>query len=300
LKGTIFDIQKFALHDGPGIRTVVFLKGCPLHCAWCCNPESIRLDPQLGFDQDKCIQCFRCIKSCPENALSQVNHHLKINFNSCTACGNCIPECPEDALKIYGYEMESEDIIHEVLKDKHYYDNSSGGLTLSGGDPLLQFDFALEILKLAKQNELNTCLETEGFGPQEKFEKIIPFVNHFLYDYKITDEEHHKKYTGVSNQTIISNLDFLCKNHHDIILRCIIIPGINDHEEHFQALVDFEKKYSSIQSIEILPYHDYGRKKYQMIGRQYPLAGLKTVSKEQAKQWLKQIQKLGSKKIKMG
>ena len=298
-KGIIFDIQKAALHDGPGIRTVVFLKGCPLRCRWCCNPESLALNPEIAYDVEKCQQCHNCVQACDDNALSVQKGKLVVDYDNCTVCGKCIPECPTDALKIFGYETDVETIIREVLKDRNYYENSGGGLTLSGGDPLVQFDFALALLKRAKAEGLNTCLETEGFGEREKFEQLLPVVEHFLFDYKITDDELHRRFTGVSNESILENLDFLVENNADIGLRCIIVPGINDTESHFRAITQLSQKYKAIRQIEIMAYHDYGRNKYKMLGRSYPL-NIEAVSKETATQWLKQLQKMGCRNVRLG
>ena len=298
-KGIIFDIQKSALHDGPGIRTVVFLKGCPLCCRWCCNPESLSIKPEIGYDSQKCQQCHACVMRCDYDALSVNNGKLIVNYEKCTVCGKCIPQCPTDALKIFGYETDVNSIMTEVLKDRKYYENSGGGLTLSGGDPLFQFDFALAILQQAKAEGLNTCLETEGFGARDKFEQLLPVVDHFLFDYKITNDELHRYFTGVSNDSILANLGFLAENSVDIVLRCIIVPGINDNEDHFRAITELSRKYDAIRQIEIMAYHDYGRNKYKMLGRQYPL-DIDSVSKETATRWLTKLQKMGCRNVRIG
>lgn len=300
MKGIVFDIQKFALHDGPGIRTVVFLKGCPFQCVWCCNPESISPDPQLAFDGNLCNNCMKCAEHCPESALQPKNGLLFVAFDQCNACRLCIDECPKNALKIYGYETDADTIIAEVIKDKDYYRNSGGGITLSGGDPLFQFDFAYEILSKARQNGLNTCVESEGCGTVAQFKKILPLVDYFYFDYKITDPFDHKRYTGVEISTVLQNLALLSANNAHITLRCIVIPGINDNDEHFRAIASLSQQYLAIKQVEIMAYHDFGSGKYKQIGRPlYPIES-KSVSQETADKWVNRIRELGCRNIKRG
>lgn len=300
MKGIIFDIQKFALHDGPGIRTVVFLKGCPFNCVWCCNPESINPDPQLAFDENKCNNCGLCSGECPHGVLKKSNETLTVDFEACNGCGKCIDHCSKEALKIYGYESDTASILKEVMKDADYFQNSGGGITLSGGDPLFQFDFAFDLLSSAKALGLNTCVESEGYGTIEQFKRLLPVVNHFFFDYKITDDFLHKKYTGVSNQVVLENLRFLAENNADITLRCILIPGINDNEEHFRAIAKISNHYSSVKAVEIMAYHDFGSGKYRQIGKTlYPIES-RSVSVEQANIWISRLQKLGCKNVRKG
>jgi glycyl-radical enzyme activating protein len=300
MEGTIFDIQRFSLHDGPGIRTTVFLKGCPFKCTWCCNPESISSKPQLAYYEDKCTQCFNCVQVCPNHALKIRSGKLQVIFDLCNACGNCIEECPPAALKIYGWKAESDEIIEEISKDIPYYKNSSGGLTLSGGDPLFQFDFAYDLLKKAKEKGIHTCLETEGFGSREQFTRLLPVVDLFYYDYKLTDELLHKACTGESNKSVLKNLEFLCRSRANLILRCIIIPGINDNEAHFKAIATLNKKYEAIKGIEVLPFHNFGGAKYVQIGRESGWAESGSVSPEVAEEWINRIRDLGGKNVVRG
>jgi pyruvate formate lyase activating enzyme len=300
MKGIIFDIQKFALHDGPGIRTVIFLKGCPFKCVWCCNPESINPEPQLAFDEQKCNQCHLCIEQCTFNVLNFREGELKVDFSSCIVCGKCLESCSKNALKIYGYETDTITILKEVMKDVDYYRNSGGGLTLSGGDPLFQFDFAFEILTGAKSLGLDTCVESEGYGTIDQFKKLLPVVDRFFFDYKITDEFLHRKYTGVSNIPVLENLHFLAINNAEITLRCVLIPGINDNDAHFKAIAKISKQYGSIKAVEVMAYHDYGSGKYKQIGRPlYPIDS-KSVTKEVADGWVNRLAELGCKNVKRG
>lgn len=295
MKGIIFDIQRFALHDGPGIRTVIFLKGCPLKCKWCSNPESMKLQPQLAFAADKCIDTKNCFDVCSEGVFSDVLKKQKVDYSKCTICGKCIEDCPSGALKIYGFETGSDEIIEEVIKDKEYYKNSGGGLTLSGGEPLFQFDFAYEILKKAKKEGIHTAIETTGYTSSEKIKKIMPVTDLFLYDYKLTDNSEHCFYTGVSNKTIIENLKLILLAGGKVILRCIIIPGINDTNEHFKAIANLSQ-HKNVKKVDIMPYHEYGKHKYRHLSMTSHEIGIKTLT-EHPNFWMKKIEKFGCSKI---
>ena len=296
-KGIVFDIQKFALHDGPGIRTTVFLKGCELRCHWCCNPESQLPTPQLAYDEGKCTHCMDCVGSCQFEALTKDGHRLRVNFGKCTGCGACVQECAYDALKIFGYETEAQSVVSEVIKDKMYFDNSGGGITLSGGDPVFQHEFSYQILKLARENGIHTCIETSGYCNPEIIKKLAEVTDLFLFDFKHYKNEMHEKYTGVPNHTILANLDFLSKSGHKIILRCPVIPGVNDSLEHFKAIAEISNKYAAIQSVEIMPFHDWGFHKYKLIGKDRPRINSEAVPKEISKKWVEGLRKLGCNKV---
>lgn len=298
MKGVVFDLQKFALHDGPGIRTAVFLKGCELCCEWCCNPESQLPAPQLAFEATKCTHCLECVSSCRHEALQVQDNLLKVNFEKCTGCGDCIKECAYGALKIYGYTAEAEDIVAEVLKDKDYFENSGGGLTLTGGDPVFQHAFAYEILRLAKEKGLHTCVETSGYCRQEIIARLAGVTDLFLYDFKHHLARGYHGHTGVSGEAVMSNLDFLCREKHEVVLRCPVIPGVNNTLQHFQAIADLSNRYESITGVEIMPFHDWGFHKYEMLGRKRPVLGGSTVPKETKQQWIAALLKLGCTKIK--
>lgn len=301
MEGIIFDIQKFALHDGPGIRTTVFLKGCPLVCKWCCNPESQELKEQLAYDSDKCKDSLACVATCKPGAHSSLFNYHRFNRSKCTACGDCANSCSNNALKFYGYRQTSDDVITEVLKDFDYYRNSGGGLTLSGGEPLMQILFATEILKKAKEANIHTCIETSGFADRDKIENVAKYTDLFLYDYKMTNDKQHLKYIGVSNQKIIENLGLLATLKKEVILRCILIPGLNDNEQHFRAIANLSNKYTNISKVELMLYHDYGSHKYAPIGMKYwPEAPAATTPKAKGDEWLAAIKKLGGKNIFIG
>jgi pyruvate formate lyase activating enzyme len=296
----VFDIQRASLHDGPGIRTTIFLKGCPLDCLWCHNPEAISPARQLFFYFDKCTQCGDCVKVCDDDV-----HHLKdgkhtINYNKCTFCGKCVEACNFNALKIIGTAMSVDDVMREIIADIDFYTNSGGGMTLSGGEPLSNFSFSMELLKRCREMGINTCVETSGFISEAKFKKFLPLVDIFLFDYKLTDTVEHKKYTGVPNERILGNLNLAYRQGIPIILRCIVVPGINDTETHFKGICDLNAKYPHLKDIEILPYHTMGNNKRISIGIDETLTHLNTVPSEIADNWIAQLKIMGCSKAKIG
>lgn len=267
---TIFDIEKFATHDGPGIRTVVFMKGCPLHCKWCHNPESWSPLAQILFDPQRCTSCARCQAICP-NAAHTINGIKHIyNRGICVACGKCADKCLNEALELCGRTYTTDEVLEEVLKDKLFYDNSGGGITLSGGEPLSHKEFTLELLQKAKDAGLHTAIETCGFAARETLESIIPFVDIFLYDVKTIIDKKHLELTGQDNKLILSNLEFLNSRvaKGAIILRCPLIPGLNDSEEELLGLGRLAQGLSQVERIEVEPYHPLGVKKGEKLGIQ--------------------------------
>ena len=266
VKGTVFNIQRFCVNDGPGIRTTVFLKGCPLSCVWCHNPESQRFEPEILFYKDKCTGCGRC---------------------KCVTAADRDFVCFNGAKEICGKTVSANEVTAEVLKDKPFYENSGGGVTLSGGEPLAQYDFSLELLKKAKENGIHTAIETCGYAERSKILEIAKYVDLFLFDCKETDQELHKEYTGFDNKIILENLKALSDAGSKIILRCPIIPGFNDRAEHFKGISEIAGKLSGIEHIEVEPFHPLGESKYSALGREVadiPVPSGKTVDK-----WIKQI-----------
>ena len=288
-RGFIYNIQKFSLNDGPGIRTTVFLKGCMLNCLWCHNPESKSPKKQLMLHKARCIGCGVCVDACPMglHSFSKTGAHI-IKKESCIACGACAAACV-GALEMVGKEAYVDEIIEDVLKDVAFFENSGGGLTVSGGEPLMQPEFTLQLLKSAKENGLHTCIETCGYAKWEHIEALLPYVDIFLWDVKESDDARHKAYTGVSNKRILENLYLLNAAQANIILRCPIIPGFNDRKEHFAAIGLLAEELSSVQRIDIEPYHPLGKPKSESLGETYALEQLSFPSEETVSTWISSV-----------
>ncbi|MBO5454313.1 MAG: glycyl-radical enzyme activating protein [Clostridia bacterium] len=289
IRGTVFNIQKFSVNDGPGIRTTVFLKGCPLNCIWCHNPESKSSKPELMYDAKKCIGCSKCMEVCPSKCHSFTAGIHSVKRQNCAVCSKCAEVCPASALEMAGTLKTVSEVMEEVLKDKAFYENSGGGMTISGGEPMFQFEFTYELLKEAKINGLHTCIETCGFTKEEHYKKIIDLVDIFLFDYKETDSVKHKEFTGVDNNLILSNLKMLDSEGAKTILRCPIIPTLNDNEEHFDGIAQVANSLKNILEINIEPYHPLGSGKAQMLGKDYQLQDLTFPENETVEGWIKYI-----------
>ena len=263
--GIVFNIQKFCIHDGDGIRTCVFLKGCPLRCIWCHNPESLDKSPVLSFNKQKCSSCGRCVAVCSARAIE--NDVLKIDREKCLKCGKCVHSCLNNANELIGKEMTVKEVLYEVLKDKIFYDTSGGGLTVSGGEPSYQPEFTLELLTLAKENGISIAIETCGIGSREFYEKVANLGATILFDIKCIDSVRHKELTGSDNAHILSNLQYLMGRNTDIIIRLPLIPDCNDSEEDIQNLCVFlNENKGRYRYAEIMPYHTLGIGKSEKLG----------------------------------
>ena len=287
-KGRIFDIQHFSLHDGPGIRSTVFLKGCPLHCIWCHNPEGMEREMHLSFDKFKCIGCIACNKVCPDVHKFESSVHF-IHRKGCSFCKKCTESCVSNALEIIGRDLTAEEILPELLRNKPFFKNSGGGVTISGGEPGMQGEFLLEFTKILNKNNIHVAIETSGHCDFEIFKSIFPYVDLFLYDYKETDPELHRNYTGVSNELILKNLHKLYAHGTKILLRCPIIPGLNDREDHFQGIAGLYLKYNGLEGPEFIPYHNLGTSKPNRLGlesrKEFPVPSQENIKKWEETYW---------------
>lgn len=288
MEGIIMDIQKFCLQDGPGIRTCIFLKGCNMKCIWCHNPESMETASTLMYRNNKCLKCMACVKVCGNGVHTVKQDEHLVERKNCTGCGKCEAVCPAGALSIIGKKVDSETVMEEIDKDEKYYTSSGGGVTFSGGEATLQFEFLKEMLKKCKQKGYHTALETNGLIHQDRLKELSVLTDLFLLDYKATGEEH-QKYTGVPAHGMLASLNCLQEWGCCVHLRCPIIPGLNDTDQHFRAIRNLGKNYSCIKNIEIMPYHDIGKDKWEECGKEYLLKELKTVSPEQKREWELQI-----------
>jgi pyruvate formate lyase activating enzyme len=265
--GRIFDIQRFSIHDGPGIRTTVFLKGCPLRCKWCHNPESISPSAHLGVLPEKCTGCAACLPVCQPGALALTGaKRVVVDRVRCNQCGDCAAECDVKALEMVGRDATTAEVMDVVLRDRDYYRSSGGGVTLSGGEPLFQPAFARDLLQSAKSAGLDTVVETAGFVPWEVLSAVLPVTDLFLFDYKETDAHLHESFTGQSNVLILANLKRLHDTGGRILLRCPMIPEFNARKEHLDGIVRTAAALPRLEGVELLPYHRLGRSKLQRFG----------------------------------
>jgi len=277
--GVLFDIKKFSSDDGPGIRTTFFLKGCPLKCVWCHNPESQKIEPELIFNEEKCIRCGKCVTSCSQNAqILKPDGERIIIREKCINCFDCVKNCPTTALEVSGKNFTVEDVMQEVKKDILFYKNSGGGVTFSGGEPTFQAAFLYELLSECKKLDIHTALDTCGYFEFEEIKLLIKYVDLFLYDIKHMNTKLHKKYTGVSNEIILRNLEKIKREGKQIIISIPLIPGYNDSERNIKETIKFIKKYSG--QVRLLPYNETTDVKYLWLGRRYMPNDLKNLSNE--------------------
>lgn len=282
MEGLIFDIQRSRQDDGPGIRTTVFLKGCPLRCVWCSNPESQRSSPEIMYNANLHIDgCEECIKACPVSAIEKDEEEgVRIGRELCRkGCNECAKVCYSNALAVIGQRVSVKEVLKAVEKDIPFYRSSNGGVTISGGEPLAQPEFTREILKACKERGIHTVLDTSGYGRWSDLEKIIKYVDITLYDIKHMNPLKHKAYTGASNELILENVRRMGQKKMPIIIRLAIIPKINDSKENINELIELTKEVLALR-VDLLPYHRLGVSKYKMLGREYGLQGLEPPTRE--------------------
>jgi pyruvate formate lyase activating enzyme len=272
--GWITQIQKYALEDGPGIRSTVFLKGCPLSCAWCHNPENLRPQPEIIVLETRCIRCGECLTVCRQNRLTDVAFSKGQDLRApidCQHCGACVEACPTGARTMLGRECSVKELLVEILADRAFYEESGGGLTLSGGEPFTQFPFVRDLLQAAKAEGLHTALDTCGLAPWWQLMELMPLVDLFLYDLKLLDEERHRRFTGVSNREILENLRRLDAGGAVLWLRIPVIPAVNDAALELDAMAQFATTLRGVQRVNLLPYHRTARQKFKRLNRPYTL-----------------------------
>ncbi len=270
-RGMIFDIKKYSIHDGPGIRTTVFFKGCPLSCWWCHNPESQSSQREVMLHDNRCIRCGACVETCPHRAVAWIDGEPLTDRAVCECCGTCLSECYADARQIVGRELAVEEVMAEIAPDTAFYDESHGGVTFSGGEPLLQRDFLLALLQACKARELHTAVDTSGFASWDTVDQIRPYADLFLYDLKLIDDERHHEFTGVTNRPILRNLRDLSALGHAIVIRIPIVPGLNDDDASIRQMAEFIAALPNRHPIDLLPYHHIAVDKYLRLGKLYRL-----------------------------
>ena len=302
MKPTILNIQKYSVHDGDGIRTTIFFKGCPLKCMWCHNPESQRYEPEFMFDKEKCTGCGFCMDACDNNAISyDLDNKAYTDLDKCTLCKTCFDYCINDARKKAGTTYDIDKLVSICNADMMFYEESGGGVTLSGGEVMSQdMDFVENLLKALKAKGINTVVDTCGYAKKENFERILKYTDTFLYDIKVVDNEKHIKYTGKSNELILDNIRYLSRSGADINVRIPIIDGINSSDKDILDTITFLKENVGIVRVNILPYHNTGRSKYDRLRRKYNSEELKVPSNEMVEHILDLFNINGFRDVKIG
>lgn len=287
LTGTIFDLKRYAINDGPGIRTAVFMKGCPLDCWWCHNPEGRSSHPQLMVRTIRCRLCGDCVKSCPQSAIS-LGDQVVTDKARCLDCGTCAQVCVHGARELVGRVVTVDELLREIERDVVFFDQSGGGVTLTGGEPLMQPRFVIELLRACKDHGIHTVLDTSGYASWPVMAEVAGQTDLFLYDLKLMDDARHHEYTGVSNRLIISNLKRLSAAGENIIVRIPLIPGVNDDEQNLKLTQRFLVNLPNLAGVEVLPYHDIAQAKYAALDLAYRLPELISPSAERV-EWARTL-----------
>lgn len=273
----VLNIYRMTTHNGPGIRTLIQFKGCPLHCVWCSTPESQKYEPEIAFYPAKCIQCYKCVPICHLNAIKINNENISINRILCNNCGMCTEVCYSEALKLLGQAMTVEELLEEVKRDEVFYKHSEGGVTLSGGEPLLNTYFMKELLYALKEAGISVGVDTCGYVSWENLEPLLSYIDYFLWDIKHMDPDVHKKITGVSNELILSNARAVSDRNIPIYIRIPIITDYNDSEDNIRAICEFAQSLSSLVAVDLMPLHHLGKVRYDSLDRAYPISDMLSV-----------------------
>ena len=294
-KRLVVSITRMTVHNGPGIRTLILFKGCPLRCVWCSTPESQEEIPAIAFYPDRCIRCDDCLPACPRNAITVGNKAVIIDRELCDNCGSCAAVCYTEALKLLGRQYTVDELVYEVKKDDVAYKHSGGGVTVSGGEPLLEQEFTLELLRAFNRYGINIGVDTCGFVPRKNIESVLPYVDFFLWDIKHMDDNTHRKLTGVSNRLILENLRLVSANNTPVYLRIPVIPDYNDSDENLRAVCDFSKDLPSLVEIHLLPLHHLGKARYVALGREYPIDGIPLIQDDVLREMACMVESFGLK-----
>jgi pyruvate formate lyase activating enzyme len=291
--GNIFDIKKYAIHDGPGIRSTVFFKGCPLACRWCHNPEGISVESLRTYRRERCIGCGECIRICPQQAMTQTAEGIVWDPAKCDLCRTCADHCASEAIELVGRKVAVDEVMREIVKDIAFYDESGGGITLSGGEPLMQPDFLLQLLDACAELDLHRTVDTTGYADSDLLLKVAQKTDLFLYDLKLMNDAKHQNFTGVSNERILNNLKLLAQNNAQIEVRVPIVPGVNSDFENIDRTAEFVSALHGVERIAILPFHNSARGKYSRLGMDWISSEIECPGEEHLKTIAARLEKSG-------
>ncbi len=284
LRGMVTHVQRMSLHDGPGMRTTIFFKGCNLRCKWCHNPETFSLNQELGWIRNKCIRCGVCLEKCPSGALSVQDDEIARNRNVCIGCHTCVEECYAGAHHLIGKTYSTEDLCNIAEEDRGFFENSGGGVTVSGGEPTVQYSFLKELLKALHEKDFHVALQTNLKASWDKYEELLPYVDYFMCDLKVLDKEAHRYWTGTDNELILANMVRLDASGKRYCVRTPVVPGVNDRKEQLRQMSDFVSKLKHAEKYELIPFHPLASYKYKDLGMKYEFETVKEIPKNEFKE----------------